>query len=374
MPGTVSLAQALATIGGVDLTLDAPAGAIRDAIGEAHHLVVVLADGLGVNLLEGLPEESFLRRHLVMELRSVFPSSTAPALTSLATGLWPGQHGLLGWFIYLADAGVQAVSLPFRERFTGRGLGEIGLTGATVFGWTPLLTSYQRQVRLLMPERIAGSVYTRSTAGRASPSGYRDLGRAFEDLALSLQMARGATYSYVYTAAIDSAVHSHGCDAPATRREVAALEAALQRLRERTTPDVKIVVSADHGAIDVSAVDKFVMEPDDACDRLLQAAPSVEPRAPVFHTRPGQTAAFAEVFREAYGDHFALLTADEVVNLGLLGPFAPSEAARQRLGDFMAVPAGREVLVYRADQGMSEMTGFHGGMDPHEVRIPLIVA
>src|SRR6266571_5190298 len=80
----VDLARALAWIGGVrNRQLDPGMARIVDLIGEPEHLVFILADGLGLNLLSELPQDSFLSRHRVAELRSVFPSTTASVLTSL---------------------------------------------------------------------------------------------------------------------------------------------------------------------------------------------------------------------------------------------------------------------------------------------------
>jgi len=73
---------------------------VREIGGEARrHVVFVLCDGLGSAVLEEhLAPDSFLRRHNdAGRLRAVFPSTTPAALTTLATGLWPGQHGMPGW-------------------------------------------------------------------------------------------------------------------------------------------------------------------------------------------------------------------------------------------------------------------------------------
>ncbi len=80
---------------------------LRDLIGEPRHLVLLLVDGLGLRMLEQRPADSVLRRLLAMELRTVFPSTTASAITSLATGEWPAQHAVVGWWTHLPvlDAG-----------------------------------------------------------------------------------------------------------------------------------------------------------------------------------------------------------------------------------------------------------------------------
>src|SRR5688500_3321567 len=76
-PNTVDLAQTLAVLSGVALPRTPNVEMLAGRIGVADHLVFVLVDGLGVEILRRLPESSFLRRHLALELRSVFPSATA---------------------------------------------------------------------------------------------------------------------------------------------------------------------------------------------------------------------------------------------------------------------------------------------------------
>jgi hypothetical protein len=374
-PSTVSLSRALAAIGGAGDHLDEPARRICEAIGDVDHVVLVLADGLGLRLVESLPETSFLRRHLALEMRSVFPSSTAPALTSLATGTWPAEHGLLGWFAYLPELDIHAISLPFRQRFSGRPLTELGIRGSDVFAWPALLTGYVRHARLLMPRNIAHSIYTSAIAGGVPVDSYKGLDQAVMRLLTRLDGHREPkSYTYFYYPSIDTAAHAHGPTAPQVRAEVEVLDAALERLHAGLDGRARIIVSSDHGGIDVGVAEKRLLEPQEHLSALLKTPPTGEPRAPIFHVVPGAQAEFAELFRERFGEQFALLTAAEVFDLGLLGPPPLSEAGRSRLGDFMALSAGYDALIYATDVGMTQMVGFHGGLSPEEVRIPLIVA
>ena len=373
-PSTISLSHALASVGGVDIHLDTQAHRVREAIGEAQHIVLFLADGLGMNLIEELSDDAFLCRNLAFEMRSVFPSSTAPALTSLASGLWPAEHGLLGWFVYLPEQGVQAVALPFRERFTSISLEELGISGQDVFPWLSLMPGFKREARLMMPRNIADSLYTRSISGRTPADTYGALNAGVDALIARLSASNAATYTYFYYPQIDTTAHSRGPSAAAVHSQVRSLDAALQRLKDGLGDAARIVVSADHGGIDMNAGRKLLLHPDEALAGMLRTPPSGEPRAPIFHVHAGVEAQFASAFRERFGRQFALLSSAQVVELGLLGPGEPSAVARARLGNFMALSAGREALVYATDQGMLEMKGFHGGLDPDEVRIPLVVA
>ncbi|HUU43663.1 MAG TPA: alkaline phosphatase family protein, partial [Planctomycetota bacterium] len=93
----VDLTRALLRLGGAE---DLPTGEgdarLVDRIGPAEHLVFVLVDGLGADFVRMLPADTFLKQRLDGEVRSVFMSTTACALTTLATAQWPAVHGVPG--------------------------------------------------------------------------------------------------------------------------------------------------------------------------------------------------------------------------------------------------------------------------------------
>jgi hypothetical protein len=90
--------------------------------------------------------------------------------------------------------------------------------------------------------------------------------------------------------------------------------------------------------------------------------------------RDGQHERFAAAFRERFGSLFALLTIDEVSAMRLLGPTPLSAETRRRLGDFMAIPRGHDVILYEPNPTLRAMKGFHGGLTRDEMRVPLILA
>ena len=79
------------------------------------HVGILLLDGMGMNILKKLPEDSFLRRHLLCEIISTYPSTTVAATTSILTGKTPSETGWIGWHQYF-DSILDDVIL-----FRGRG-------------------------------------------------------------------------------------------------------------------------------------------------------------------------------------------------------------------------------------------------------------
>jgi Type I phosphodiesterase / nucleotide pyrophosphatase len=373
-PGSVHLSRALASLCGAPLKLEPPEREVVTAIGDSRHYVFMLADGLGMNLIEPLPRDAFLRQHLAMQLVSTFPSSTAPALTSMATGLWPAQHGLPGWLVYLRERDIHTVTLPFVERFSSRPLTELGVTAKELFAAPPLWASLRRDAALFIHRRIADSVYTRYVSGGHPVLPYDTLGAAIDAISARIEDAQEPTFSYLYYSAVDTAAHVNGPGSPEVADEVAKLDIELQRLADQLHGNARILVSADHGGYDVHPAQKLVLEPDDELTQLLLTPPAGESPVPMFHVRPGTQAEFAARFAAVAGDAYALLTTDEVDDLRLLGPQPLGDTTKERLGDFLALSAHGEAVVYAPETAVVNMKGFHGGLTPAEVLIPLVVA
>lgn len=371
VPNTVDLSRALASICGMPgIELSPSASVVADAVGSAEHVVFVMADGLGMNLIERLPADAFLRTHLVFEMQSVFPSSTAPAVTSLATGCWPAEHGVPGWFTYLPDNDLIAAILPFVERFSKRPLGELGVTPEGAFPVDSWLPRFGRDALCYNPAHLVGSVYSNYLSGGAPQQPYEHLSAAVDAVAVRIKNAAAPTYTYLYVPFIDAAEHDHGPYSKPVAKTLDMVQRCVERLATELADRARIVVSADHGLTHINRRDQVEIKEGDPLLDLLRLPPSSEPRVPLFYVRDGCHERFVELFHEQFPAH-ALLTIDEVAKLRLLGPQPLAEETRRRMGDFMAISATPDAVNYRPD---GPMLGYHGGLLPEEVRIPLIVA
>jgi hypothetical protein len=375
-PNTVELARAMAWLCGVDgLELSQNAHRIADAIGRYENYVFVLIDGLGMNLIQRQSPGSFLRAHVAMELRAVFPSSTAPALTSIATGCWPAEHAIPGWWTYLPDRGITATVLPFIEKYTKRNAREFGVTPESTFPMPVLESRMSRATYRVAPKTIAGSVYTRYSSSGADAYGYERLSDAVDAIDAYVSGATTPTYTYFYIPHVDAIEHTRGPSHAEVELALRQVSLRLEVLAQRLARRARIVATADHGVIEVPRQKQVHLRDNDPLLDLLERPPSCEPRCPAFHVREGARSAFEAMFRERWGGDWMLLTVDEAERLQLLGPNRLSEETRRRLGDYVAVSdAANEssALYHRLDT--DTMIGFHGGLHPDEMRIPLIVA
>ena len=370
-PNLLQLSRAIARLCGVD-SIEQTDGVRRleDAIGPAEHYVVVLVDGMGMHLMDRLRSSDWLRKALAMELQTVFPSSTAPALTALATASPPAEHAVPGWWTYLPEARVTATILPFIERFSEQPIRE---PVASAFPAAVMPSRYRRDCYWVAPRAIAGSAYSRYSSGEAPHYGYQSMTMAITAIERRIASATGPTYTYWYVPFVDTAQHTHGPAAAAVPRIFSRVRSRLRILTESLHGRARIIVTADHGQIGIEEWHRHVLDRGDPLMALLRHPPSCEPRASAFHVREGERERFASAFRERFDDLFALLTVDEVSALRLMGPAPLSAETHRRLGDFMAIPRGCDVLLYEPKDSLRTMVGFHGGLTRDEMRVPLIL-
>ena len=374
-PTTVDLARAVAHIGGAPLGGDdQAAAALAERIGVDRPLLFVLVDGLGDVFVDRLESTSVLGGAERIGLRSVFPSTTAAALTAIATGEWPATHAVPTWFTHLHRREITATILPFVERGSNTALQRFGVTPDEAFPCPSRLAAMPGPLRTYHPRAISNSEFTSYGRGGWPTDPYDHLRDAAAGVVerIAEQSERGV--HYLYLPMVDSASHRVGPDGGDTEQALRAVDRAIGAIAEALDGRARIAISADHGAIGVGAQEKSLMLPDDSILDELHTPPHGEPRVPMFCVRGGRGAAFAGAFRERWGERWALLSRAEAEELALFGPGPLSELAAERIGDYIGISAGREIIVY-GEPGNPQISlrGFHAGMLPEEMSIPLLL-
>ena len=371
----VDLSRALWSAAGAQTTALSPAAeAIARRIGDPEHLVFVLVDGLGMDMLEAMPAATFLWSHLEGTLQTVFPSTTAVALTSLATGAWPAVHGIVGHWLQLDAVGSVTV-LAGTTRPEGRALADFGVTSDDLFLATAAAPTPARERLSLLPAAIVDSPFSAFAAGPWRV-GYRSINDAFELAADFIKAAVRPTFTYIYISRIDDTAHELGSARLELVGAVRDLDASLRRLASVIGGRGRVVLTADHGHLAVRPFARRVVRGGDLAT-AFRAPPTGDARVVSFHLQPGTEAEFATKFRDQVGAYFCLLTPDEIEALELLGPGALAPETKRRLGDLVAISVGDDILEFRA-RGMPSdrrlaWPSHHSGLTAAEMRVPLLI-
>ncbi|MFT4260168.1 alkaline phosphatase family protein [Microbacterium sp.] len=331
----------------------------------AESAVLVVVDGLGaIDLRAHAGHARALTAGMGKKdvATSVFPSTTAAALTSILTGVWPGAHGLVGYSV-LDRAGDRLVNQL-------SGWNEAAIDPAS---WQVAPTVFEtgrdegRPVFAVGVAAYAGSGFSQATLRGAdfvpAPSPAQRVALAYD-----LAHRHPGALVYCYLPEVDKAGHKHGVDSLAW---VAALEDVDAALATRIPPGVGVLITSDHGMIDVPAHRQLVLDADD-----LQGIAHVggEPRMLHLYLEPDADAdAVLAGWRERLEGSADVGSRDEAITSGLFGPEV-SSAAAGRIGDILVVARGNRALYdgTAADQRSRGMIGQHGALTAEERLVPLL--
>ena len=374
-PKLPDLSRALHALAGAPgAALGPEARGLQALIGAGDHHLFVLLDGLSSAMLRRAPAGGFLATHVAAELRTVFPATTAAALTALATGQYPAQHAVPGWWLWLEPPGLSAEVLPFVERFGRRPLTEFGVKPEEVFTVPSAVARLAHAPLAVMPADIAESAYTRYCAGNTATAGYKDAAEALDRAAWRVLGAGVPTFTYVYLPHVDALAHEHGAGSGPVVKVLAELDGLLANLAGRLAGRARLVVTGDHGLVDIPPERTLFLDEGDPLLEHLRCPPQGESTALFLHVRPGRGEAFRKEFDARYGGLFALLSVGEAEALRLFGPERLSPLARARVGDFVAVGWAPGAIHYRPRSGQVTVhRGAHAGLTPEEMLVPLVL-
>ncbi|MBS1229079.1 MAG: type phosphodiesterase/nucleotide pyrophosphatase [Proteobacteria bacterium] len=372
--GIVNLVQSIATACGSTSArypeLDALPAA---ALGEARHIVLLVIDGLGERTLARHPASPNLQRHAIANISSVFPSTTASAITTFMTGLAPAQHGLTGWHIYLEEIGQTLAILPL----TARGAPSVVLAEALpprLFAQPTLFEQLARECWVVTPRSIAGSPFNARHSRGATSLAYDSLGEMFGQIAGLLRDAKAPRYIYAYYSDLDSESHRHGTDSEPVRQTLAALDDGFGELwRDAQGSDSWLIATADHGFIDSPPPRVVSLDDHPQLAALLARPLCGERRAAYCYVAPENRAAFAAYIAAQLAHCVDLRDSAELITAGWFGPppYHPRLAAR--VGDYTLVMKDDWTIKDQLPgEKQHRMLGVHGGVSGDEMLVPLI--
>ncbi|PKM44869.1 MAG: phosphodiesterase [Gammaproteobacteria bacterium HGW-Gammaproteobacteria-1] len=335
-------------------------------------VALLLIDGMGDALLRQFPD-SHLARARCGGLSSVFPSTTASAVTSLSTGVAPQQHAITGWHMWLRELGSVAAILPFAPRHGGAGYDRAGWTPAQLIGAPPLYDRLAVPATVLSPSWIADSPYSRASAGRAQRTGHDGLEDFFAKLVKLLRDGR-PRYLYAYWAELDHLAHEYGSASPQVRAHFLALDrayaAACTALRGS---GALLVTSADHGFIDTAPAHTLMLADHPDLDAMLALPLCGESRAAYCYLRPGREADFLGYVSGELGQACVAVAGAQLIAEGWFGRGAPHPRLAQRVGDYVLLMQENYVLRDRlANEKPFRQIGVHGGVSAAEMEVPLL--
>ena len=345
------------------------------AIEPASRACLLLIDGLGWELLRANAGSAPFLNSIAREpLTAGFPATTAASLSSLATGVPPGEHGLVGYTMALPGYNRAFNTLTWSLYGVGPRVDLVGELVPESFQPFPTLAERAAtagmRIHHLGPAFHEWSGLTRAI-GRGERFHPADSLEAVTEGALKLLNAP-RTFVFGYHPRLDAAGHVRGVASQAWTDELIAVDHAIRLMAEQLPKDTVLVVTGDHGMVDLQPEERLDLadHPDIAAGvRILGG----EARARYVGVLPGATDDVLTAWRSRLGDRMWVWAREEAIATGIFGPRV-TDRARERTGDIVAAAYGRVGIVERnVDPAQARLNGHHGSLTAAEQLGPLLV-
>lgn len=345
-----------------------------EAVLARRTVVLLVIDGLGDECLARAHAPALLG-HRRDRLTSVFPSTTATAITTFLTGEAPQQHGLTGWHTYFKELGSVVTVLPFVARHGGEPLSRAGIEAGPFLGHAPVFDRLRARSVVVAPERIIHSDFNVAHSGRAERRGFATLAQLFGTVSAIARSAAERTYVYAYWPELDHLAHEHGVGSRAVRGHLGELDAAFGRfLAHLHGTDTGVIVTADHGFIDVPPERNIELDDHPALADTLVLPLCGERRAPYCYVHPDRRAEFERYVRERLAHACELHASQALIEAGWFGLGPPHPRLHERVGHYALVMKENWTLKdWLPGERRFVQLGVHGGTTAEEMYVPLIV-
>ena len=331
---------------------------------EAPRFVLMLIDGLGTSLLRDNAASAPFLASLpgIDDVVCGVPSTTVTSLTSLGTGLRAGEHGMVGYTSRVPATGERLNALLWDQPVVPE-------------QWQP----HRTVLEMMQEAGVAASTvnhakFAASGLTLCSQRGvpFHGVTSTWERLDVVVEVIESAPrgFVYAYDSRLDHTGHAKGCMSQEWRDALAKVDSDVAAMRAALPSDTVLLVTADHGMIDLPQDDRFDLDLHPSLrDGVVMVAG--EARFRHIYTRSGAADDVADRWRQMMGERAIVSTQGGLDDW--FGPIAPD--VRGRIGDVVVASLGDFAVFSSQDFAIEMMMyGFHGSVSEDELGIPLLVA
>jgi predicted AlkP superfamily pyrophosphatase or phosphodiesterase len=205
----------------------------------------------------------------------------------------------------------------------------------------------------------------------SSFAGFRDETPEDHRIALVASAAQRSdrTLVYAYERELDHSGHVDGCTSAAWRGHLSRIDRMCERLRQALPDDVRMIITGDHGMIDIPTDHQIVAE-DNAALMAGVSALAGESRFRQLYVDSDQPRRVANRWLDQLQDRAWVRTRDEAIEEGWFGTV--DDRLLERYGHVLvALRADHAVMTRQFPRELS-LIGMHGSMTAAEMTVPLI--
>lgn len=347
---------------------------IKSLIPNNNHIILVLVDGMGSNLIEKLPDSYLLKSNKKIGLITVNPATTGAALTSVATGEYPANHGTIGWYSFNREKNIEFCPVTFTSRVDNIDLGLYDISENDVYRCESVMNKLKRKTYAFFPKDIVNSKFSKFTLLEDnSRIGYENIRQAFSLIIDNLMKEKEKTFSYLYIPDVDSYEHKYGINSRQVNNVLNEIENELRRIQKLNISDLTMVITADHGQTNVELGD--VVMDFVKYQKYFYALPGIDLGMATYYIKSGKEEDFEQEFRKDFYDRMFLYKTEEFLKHNIFGNEGYSQHFNNSIGEYISFCKKGYYFVNSTDvdKYLNKVKGNHSGLSSDEVEIPLII-
>lgn len=333
------------------------------------NVVFFVFDGLGLHAVKNMSsKKGFLNKNLKGELSSSFPPTTTAATSTYWSCSYPVEHSWLAWSLYLKPIDKIVDIFTNRETYNQEKLAESNVMKK----YYPYESIFKKVEKLEKPKAYMFPVFPDYFDLDCDYVDFKNkkINQMFSKVQAIIENRKPKKKVVIsYFEEPDSTMHRCGYSSTEAKRFIKKINRLLKVFAEKN-PDTLIIVSADHGQIDVGKVIRLEDYPDIL--NCFSKYPTFESRAKNFYIKEDKKEEFVQLFNKYFGEKFLLLSKEEAFKKQIFG-FGDYEKINDLLGDYIACAIDTAIFQYEPEyeDGFCFL-GHHAGLLKQEMMVPLI--
>lgn len=354
----------------------------QSELSDVNNIVLLVFDGLGYNFLEKHGTHTFMFKNLKGKITSVFPTTTASAMSCFYTGLAPQNHGVPAWYTYLKELGLISTILPMTIRGLDTPIINNNFKPEQLLEVDSLFDIFSIKRIQVLPEEFHNSPYNViHQGGSTGVRYYKSLQGFFQKILDTLkEKSNSPRFILGYWPLIDGLSHVYGTDSDQTLRHLEDLDNSFQKfidnLKKNDNDDVRVIVTADHGLTNTIPEHNYYLKNHPILQETLTLPLSGEARTPFFYVRPSKVEQFENYIENNLSHAGVLHKSQDLINKGYFGKGTPHPRLFDRIGDYIFIMGDDYTLrdqLFSEEKNKAAHVANHGSLSDEELYVPLIL-
>ena len=323
-----------------------------------RNVIFYLIDAMGSEILNKHHQESkFLINNRVDNLTTVFPSTTVAATTTAITGLPPVVSGWLGWQQYVHEEDKNVIFFLNKDYYNEE------------YKFNYNVSNKYTSLRYIYDLITCSNkdVLTHEIFPEFRIKEHKTIQNQVNTIIKTIDN-NNKNFIYAYWDKLDVFLHEYGTKSSIVSKHISEIDNALETLYNSISDDTLVIVTADHGQVDVENINLW--EYEDLMSMLLHK-PALEGRATAFYVKDGFFKKFEETFNNHFKNKFILYNSNDILKMNILGKGQISPRTKGFLGDYLAIAIDK--YSFNFQKGSHVHKASHAGFLKDEMMIPLII-